>query len=105
MHQVVANVLNNAVHAAGETVGGAVEVGCLATDGWVTIIVKDNGPGISDDALDHVFDPFYTTKPPGQGTGLGLSVAQEIAAQHGGRVDLKSEVGRGTEVSIRLPAS
>lgn len=71
----------------------------------VRLSVSDNGRGIATDDLPHVFEPFYTTKEPGEGTGMGLSVVYGIVQQHGGTVHLESTPGRGTTVTILLPAS
>ncbi|PIE65048.1 MAG: hypothetical protein CSA26_05225 [Desulfobacterales bacterium] len=70
---------------------------------WVTIQIRDNGPGMSDEVQAAVFDPFFTTKEPGKGTGLGLFVSHGIVESHGGHMWIESEVGRGTVVFIRLP--
>ena len=71
--------------------------------GTVEIAFEDQGPGIPDDVLPHVFDPFFTTKPPGQGTGLGLALAQGIVADHGGRIEVTSRVGAGAAFRVMLP--
>ena len=70
----------------------------------IEISVKDNGPGIPDDIIDKIFQPFFTTKATGQGTGLGLSLSYDIITKgHGGTIDVKSKVGNGTEFIITLP--
>ena len=69
----------------------------------IEIRISDNGPGISDNIKDKIFQPFFTTKPTGQGTGLGLSLAYDIVKAHGGEINVKSEVGLGTEFIIQLP--
>lgn len=71
---------------------------------WIVIAVRDTGVGISPDVLPHIFDPFFTTKPVGQGTGLGLSQAYGIIKQHGGNIDVYSQVGEGVTFTIYLPA-
>jgi CheY-like chemotaxis protein len=71
---------------------------------WIRIIVKDNGTGIRTDQLPHIFEPFYSTKPAGQGTGLGLAQVYGIIKQHGGFIDVKSQFGHGTTFTIYLPA-
>lgn len=77
----------------------------LADGAYVAVTVRDNGSGIEAELLDKVFDPFFTTKPLGQGTGLGLSTIYGFARQSGGHVELRSVVGKGTEVTLLLPAS
>ncbi|HYW51751.1 MAG TPA: ATP-binding protein [Gemmatimonadaceae bacterium] len=72
-------------------------------EAFVTITVSDNGAGISPALLDRIWDPFFTTKEEGVGTGLGLSVVHSIVTEHGGVVDVQSELGRGTEFQVRLP--
>ena len=73
-------------------------------DGSVRIAVRDNGTGISAAAREKLFSPFFTTKPAGEGTGLGLSLSYDIIVQgHGGSMDVESEEGEFTEFVIRLP--
>jgi signal transduction histidine kinase len=70
----------------------------------VTILIADNGPGITEEVRSHVFDPFFTTKPAGKGTGLGLSISYQIVAfKHGGEFVCSSAPGQGTEFMIRIP--
>ena len=70
----------------------------------ITIKVVDNGPGIPDDIRDKIFQPFFTTKPTGQGTGLGLSMSYDIVTKgHGGSLECESKVGEGTTMIIKLP--
>ena len=69
----------------------------------IEITVTDNGIGISQKILDKIFQPFFTTKPTGQGTGLGLSLSYDIVKAHGGEVQLKSKEGEGSEFIIQLP--
>ncbi len=71
---------------------------------WIRVAVRDTGMGIADDVLPRIFEPFFTTKPPGKGTGLGLSQVHGIIAQHGGHMDVKTEVGAGTTFEFYLPA-
>jgi len=68
----------------------------------VKISVKDNGPGIPQKVLDKIFQPFFTTKPTGQGTGLGLSLAYDIVKAHGGELKVETIEGQGTEFIIHL---
>ncbi|HQU57422.1 MAG TPA: ATP-binding protein, partial [Chitinophagaceae bacterium] len=70
----------------------------------IEIIVSDNGNGIPDDVKEKIFQPFFTTKPTGQGTGLGLSMSYDIITKgHKGTLQLESEIGKGTSFSIILP--
>jgi two-component system, cell cycle sensor histidine kinase and response regulator CckA len=69
------------------------------------IEVIDNGAGIRADVRDRIFDPFVTTKPSGEGTGLGLFISREIVVGLGGSIHVESEVGRGTRMRVRLPAA
>jgi two-component system cell cycle sensor histidine kinase/response regulator CckA len=71
---------------------------------WVRITISDTGIGIPQDVVPHIFEPFYTTKPPGEGSGLGLAQVYGIVTQHEGFVDVSSEVGKGTSIFIYLPA-
>lgn len=85
--------------------GGSVTLSAtnLPDSGQIAVTVEDSGIGIPQDVADRVFDPFFTTKPLGKGTGLGLSQVHGFAHQAGGSVSIKSEVGRGTKVTLVLP--
>ena len=72
---------------------------------YLVLSVTDSGAGMTPDEAAHAFEPFYTTKPVGQGTGLGLSMVHGFAEQSGGFVTLESEPGRGTRVALHLPAA
>ncbi len=74
-------------------------------DDWVVLEVEDEGSGMDQSVMEHVFDPFYTTKDPGKGSGLGLSVAFGIVKQHGGWIDVSTTPGRGSTFSVYLPAA
>lgn len=101
LNQAVLNLLMNAAQAIAGT--GLVTVSTHSDAHAVRIAVADTGNGIHPSLHERVFEPFFTTKPSGQGTGLGLSVVREIVAQHGGRVDLSSQPGLGTTVTLHLP--
>ncbi|MEO8304280.1 MAG: ATP-binding protein [Betaproteobacteria bacterium] len=101
LHQVFLNLLVNAAQAI--EVSGTIRISTGAAAGEVWIAFEDTGCGIPRDQLNRIFDPFFTTKPVGQGTGLGLSVSYSIVRRHGGRIDVESEVGRGTRFTVRLP--
>ena len=70
---------------------------------FIQITISDNGPGIPDDIKDKIFQPFFTTKPTGSGTGLGLSLSYDIVKAHGGDLEVESKVGEGTKFIIQLP--
>jgi CheY-like chemotaxis protein len=71
---------------------------------WIRLTVSDTGNGISPNVLPHIFKPFYTTKDPGEGTGLGLAQVHGIVNQHGGAIDVETKTGEGTTFTIYLPA-
>ncbi len=102
LNQVFLNLLVNAAHAIGPERGLiVVRSGDAGDEVWVE--VEDNGSGIAPEHLPRVFDPFFTTKPVGRGTGLGLSLAYGIVKKHHGRIDLRSEPGRGSCFRVTLP--
>jgi two-component system NtrC family sensor kinase len=104
LQQVFLNLLLNARDAM--PAGGDLRVRTSYDDlsEEVAVEVADTGTGIAPDALAHVFDPFFTTKPAGTGTGLGLAVCYGIITAHGGRIEIAPNDGRGTRVSVVLPA-
>ncbi len=107
LQQAITNLMLNARDALLETDGQRrIKLSCQEIDEKSEIIVsvEDNGPGISAAALEHIFEPFYTTKPVGKGTGLGLSVTREIARKHGGRLSCSSRPGC-TRFELALPFS
>lgn len=107
LQQVILNLLINAEHAmlhAG--VGTRVEIRTRLDDAdTVRIEVTDDGPGMDEEVLGRIFDPFFTTKDVGEGTGLGLAVAQAIVAEHGGHIAASSRPGEGATFAIVLPAA
>ncbi len=102
VNQVVMNLLANAIDASSENSKVTVR-SRSTTEGDVDIQVEDQGTGIAPEAMSRIFDPFYTTKPPGQGTGLGLSISYGIVRNHGGTIDVQSQLGKGTCFTVRLP--
>ncbi|UMY64047.1 DAHL domain-containing protein [Pseudomonas sp. LS.1a] len=102
INQVIMNLLVNATQAMGAE-RGRITLRTGASDNWVWIEVADNGCGIPAESLQKIFDPFYTTKPIGQGTGLGLSLSYGIIKRHGGEIRVDSEVGVGTTFRVELP--
>jgi len=106
LHQVVMNLALNGAQAmpAGGTLTLRLAVQAGAEGGqWAVLSVSDNGPGIDPALFEQVFEPFFTTRPPGQGTGLGLPIVQAIAKAHQGHVQLRSEVGKGSTFEVWLP--
>src|SRR5574343_332370 len=99
--QVVMNLLVNAAHAI-ET-RGTITVRTGHDDTWVWIEGADTGKGMAPAVMQHIFEPFYTTKPVGKGTGLGLSLSYDIVKKHGGRIEVNSEEGKGSSFRIWLP--
>ncbi|WP_373494795.1 ATP-binding protein [Aquiflexum sp.] len=108
--RVLLNLINNAFFAVNERkkmgedgYNPMVSLSTKRLDGKVLISVRDNGPGIPDAIKDKIFQPFFTTKPTGQGTGLGLSLSYDIVKAHGGEIRVESQEGLGTEFIIQLP--
>jgi signal transduction histidine kinase len=103
--QVLINLFINAADAMPD--GGRLTVRCLSDpqDGRAVLEVADTGHGIPAEHLPHIFEPFYTTKESGSGTGLGLAVAARIVEAHGGTIEAASEPGRGTRFCIELPGA
>lgn len=102
IEQVVVNLLLNALDAVGQA--GHVTVRTWAENASVCLEVSDSGPGIPAEIRDKIFDPFFSTKPVGQGTGLGLAVARSIVEEHRGRIDFSSSE-RGTTFTLSFPPS
>jgi two-component system, NtrC family, sensor kinase len=94
--------VTNAAQAIGET-SGTITVRIDASTEQVWLSVSDTGCGIDDRHLPKLFDPFFTTKEAGRGTGLGLSVVHGIVTAHGGRIDVRSKLGRGAEFAVAFP--
>ena len=110
--RVILNLINNAFYAVTEKRNAnldgyepTVSVSTKQRDDKVEIAVKDNGNGISQKVLDKIFQPFFTTKPTGQGTGLGLTLSYDIVKAHGGELKVETREGVGSEFSIQLPIS
>ena len=108
--RVFLNLFSNAFYAVkppapinGEHYEPTVSVSTKRSNGSVSIMVKDNGHGIPQNIIDKIFQPFFTTKPAGQGTGLGLSLSYDIIKAHGGDIKVESKEGEGTVFKIQLP--
>ncbi len=111
------NLVNNAYytvtekkkHASAGSSGNGYEptvtVTTIRNNGHIEIKVKDNGNGIPQKILDKIFQPFFTTKPTGQGTGLGLSLSYDIVKAHGGKLKVETNEGEGTTFIVQLQAA
>ena len=100
LHRCVVNVLSNAVQAMGNE-GGNLTLATVRQDGHIAIRISDTGTGIPSDARERIFEPLYSTKT--FGVGLGLSIVRQIIQQHGGSVEIDSQLGFGTTITLRLP--
>lgn len=104
LSQLLLNLVINAFQAM-EGAGGQLILSTYVQDGQVCIRVSDTGPGIPGQVLEHIFDPFYTTKESGKGTGLGLAIVRQVAEDHSGTIQVETEVGKGTAFTLCLPAA
>jgi PAS domain S-box-containing protein len=105
LEQVIVNLITNAIHAVREKHGdkGRILIRTLKTDSEVEIRFEDNGAGIPLENQKKIFELFYSTKPPGKGTGLGLPICQNIVQKLGGEISLQSKAGVGTTFTIHIP--
>lgn len=115
LNQVFMNILTNAIDALEElqvnklnledaTFTPKIIIRTRKIDAdYIQVCIEDNGTGIAPEIKEKLFDPFFTTKPVGKGTGLGLSICYQIVAKHGGKIDVSSQLGQGTEFAIALP--
>ncbi len=101
LEQVLVNLINNALYAIKQD--GEIRIGARRELDDVLILVQDNGCGIPPENLDRIFEPFFTSKPVGQGTGLGLSVCYGTVHAWGGKITVESTLGQGATFTIRLP--
>ena len=100
--QVWVNLIDNALRAVGPR--GRVSVRIWQKERDVMVTVSDDGAGIAPEHLKRLFEPFFSTRASGEGTGLGLALCRRIVSGHGGHIQVESQVGRGTTVTVRLPA-
>lgn len=107
IEQIMVNLVTNAIHSIEGREFGRVQISAVAVEIqeqiWLQIRVRDNGAGVRPDAVEHIWDPFFTTKGEGRGSGLGLPIVQTIVERYKGKIRLDTEVGRGTEFLIQLP--
>jgi two-component system NtrC family sensor kinase len=102
IEQVVLNLLVNALQAL-KNGAGTVSLSTRLEDGRVHVRVEDDGTGILPEHRAHLFEPAFTTKPPGEGTGFGLAISWSIAESHGGSIEVESEPGQGSAFTLKLP--
>ncbi len=103
INQLFLNILSNSANAIEQS--GEISIKAHGDENNINVIITDNGCGMSDEVRKRAFEPFYTTHDVGKGTGLGLTVARDIARNHNGDIELKSEPGKGTQVLITLGSS
>jgi signal transduction histidine kinase len=96
--------LLNARDAIGVNSAGEITIHTQRQDSEVRALIADNGDGIAPENLDRIFDPFFSTKPKGQGTGLGLAVCHSLVTAHGGRISVKAD-DKGANFTISFPVS
>jgi len=101
LNQVFMNLLTNAIDAIGSN--GKIFITTSSENNQVQISIRDTGSGMSDEVKKKLFDPFFTTKDVGKGTGLGLSISYGIIEKHNGKIEVRSEIGKGTEFIVFLP--
>ena len=110
LRQVFVNVIANAIDASQENASVRISTELFSTDGngdgqprkpYARILIADEGKGMDKTTRDRIFEPFYSTKK--RGTGLGLAIVKQIVEQHGGKINVASEPGKGSVFSIELP--
>jgi len=101
IHQIFFNILNNAFQSL--KANGWVKISSQSGEKFMSIQFEDNGSGMPKDVLRKVFNPFYTTKMQGEGTGLGLNITQRLVEKYAGKIEIESQEGCGTTVSLRFP--
>jgi two-component system sensor histidine kinase AtoS len=101
LERILVNLMRNAVQACPEE--GRIDIIAKCIDSVLTIVIKDNGHGISEENMNKIFEPFFTTKDKSQGCGLGLTVVAEIVKGYEGRLDVESKVNNGTTFTVNIP--
>ena len=103
IRQVITNLIVNAIQAMPHS--GQLRVSTSGDPQWIWFTVGDTGQGMTEDVVDKMFIPFFSTKETGRGTGLGLSVVHEIVSEQGGVIEVKTNPGQGTEIAVKFPRS
>lgn len=104
IQQVLVNLIINSAQAMPEK-GGKIFVRTYLKEKDVVVEIEDTGKGIKKENIEKIFSPFFTTKPPGEGTGIGLSISKEIIERHSGKITVESNEGVGTKFTILLPSN
>ena len=99
--QIIFNLIMNAIYFSPKN--GLVIISAFQTEKDIVLKISDEGPGISDEALEKIFQPFFTTKRAGDGSGLGLSVVQGIVSSHKGKILATNNSDKGTTFTVTLP--
>jgi len=101
INQVWTNLIHNAIQAMDGQ--GKITIKTYVEDQYAVVSIRDEGKGIPPEIRDKIFNAFFTTKPPGEGTGLGLDIVNRIINNHKGKIEFESEVGVGTEFKVYIP--
>jgi PAS domain S-box-containing protein len=101
LHQAFLNILTNSIQSIDNK--GSITIETRFSDSYITIAIEDNGVGIEPQNLEHIFDAFFTTKLPGTGTGLGLTITYDIIKEMKGMIEIQSKPGKGTKAIVQLP--
>ncbi len=105
LHQVLTNLIQNALEAVATVPAGRVRVRCWREDDEVCLLVIDNGVGMDEETRGRVFTPFYSTKGPGRGMGMGTTITWRVVNALGGKISIESQLGQGTTFRVTLPAA
>jgi len=101
--RAIHNVVSNAIQAVANDGSGKIQISCAPEGENLRLDIEDNGSGMTPEQLAKAFDAYFTTKPTGKGTGLGLYITRKIIEEHNGRIEMESEKGKGTRVHVQLP--
>jgi len=102
LSHIFVNLFKNALDAMPQ--GGTIRIETYVRDEKLFVIVADSGSGMPESVIGHIFEPFYTTKPPEKGTGLGLAICKEIVNRYDGGIQVESAVGKGSTFTITIPS-